>query len=375
MSLRSVAVRFGPGAVPLPPRALWLALLLGIGALGTVRPALAQRCTVTLKADGNTAAVQRALEQPGRRKPVVCVKPGIYGGARLIATRDAILRKVGKGRAVFDAGARGRVITVMEKGIKVELQGLVLTNGDIEEGGAVALLADSTLRLEDCWLTANRASRSGGALYAQAGRLELVRTRVTSNYGAHGGAIALEGTAVARGEHLLVSDNKNDAGSNAPIWLDGGVRLELMHSTLAYNTGHGVYLRPQPRGPWPTLLVDSSIVMGGPDAIFVSRSRAVDVAVFRSVVHGRTGFIALDLETVQAVPRFNLTEEERYRPAKGSAAVARGQCKARYARTDLVGHKRSAACTAGALEALPKDVAATLAARKKKPAPDDVDWW
>ena len=329
--------------------------------------AYAAACTATLKADGNTAAVQRAMDKPGRR-PVVCLKPGVYSGARLSASRDVTLRGVGKGKVILDAGGRGRVLSITDRGLNVRLEQLVLTNGDIEDGGALALLADSHVQLTDCWLTANRAARKGGGLYANAGRLDLERTRISSNYGASGGAILLEGDATMAMNHSMISDNRNEAGSNGPIWLAGGTTLNLQHSTLAYNVGHGVYLRPAPRGPMPQLRVESAIIMGSPDAIFVPRSRARAVTVFRSVLHGGIGFIALDLASSRAIPRFNLTDLERYRPTRGSPAIALGQCKRRQ--RDIAGRPRPKVCTAGALEAMPGDVKITLVERHKQALAD-----
>ncbi len=355
------------------PAVLTLAVLLSPAV------AMAARCTITLKADGNTAAVQRAMEAPGSRRPVVCLQPGIYGGARLIATRSVTVRKVGKGKVVLDAGARGRVLTITDKGLDVRLEGIVLSNGDIEEGGGVAMLGDSRLQLVNCWLTGNKATRSGGAIYAQAGRLDLVRTRISSNYAGHGGAIMVEGTTRLNIAHSMVSDNRNEAGSNGPIWLEDGVRLEFLHSTLAYNVGHGIYLRPAPRGPTPTLLVDSAVIMGAPDAILVPRSKASAVEVYRSVLHGGIGFISLDLASKRAIPRFNLTDQERYRPSKGSPAIALGLCHKKGGKLDLAGKSRPRVCTAGALEALAADVKTTLIERNKREALKKKDkeapWW
>ena len=349
-----------------PPIRVAVAIVLLVCAL----PALASaaRCTVTLKADGNTAAVQRAMDAKGPRRPVVCLRPGVYKGARLIASRSCTLKGVGKGKVILDAGARGRILTVTDKGLDVRLEGLVLSNGDIEDGGAVAQLADSRLHLADCWLTANRAARKGGGIYANAGQLALERTRISSNYGASGGALLLEGTARMTATHSMISDNRNEAGSNGPIWLAGASRLDLRHSTLAYNVGHGVYLRPTPRGPAPHLHVDSAVIMGAPDAIFVARSKVSQVAVFRSVLHGGIGFIALDLASKRAIPRFNLVDQERYRPTKGSPAIALGLCKGKGGKRDLARRLRPKTCTAGALEALPGDVKDTLAEWKKAEA-------
>ena len=66
---------------------------------------------------------------------------------------------------------------------------------------------------------------------------------------------------------------------------------------------------------------------------------------------------------------------ERYRPEAGSPAIAMGRCTDADARIDLVGKPRKASCTAGALEASPADIKATLAKRKlEAKAKKPTDW-
>lgn len=368
---------------PAPPRrpparraTLLRAALVGAVALvgGWSSTALA-RCSVTLRADGNTAAIQRAMDKPGKRAPVVCLKPGIYKGARLIATRSCTLKRVGKGRVVFDAGGRGRVFTVMGDGFQVTLDGLTLTNGSSDEGGAAAVLGDSTLRLEDSWLTANQARRKGGAVWVKRGRLELVRVRVSGNKGRSGGAVYVEGGAAARIVSTLVSDNKNGAGDDAPLHVRAGGRLDLVSSTLAYNSGQGVFVATALGDKKPARLrIESTVLMGTPDAVRVHRQEASKADVSRSVLYGGIGFIALDLVSSRLLPVFNLTDTERYRPTFGSPAIGIGQCTDKDARRDVAGNKRPRTCTAGALESTKDEIRKTLAARKKAARDKEPAW-
>ena len=329
--------------------------------------ALAQRCTVTLQADGNTAAVQRAMERPGKAPPVVCLKPGIYKGARLLATRSVVLKRAGKGKVVLDAGERGRVLTVLDKDITVTLQGLTLTGGVAEEGGAVALLRDAVLRLEDCWLTGNRAINKGAAAHVGGGLAVFVRTLITRNDAPRAGAVYVSPGARFVLAHSLIAGNRNQGGPNSPIFLAAGCGAEILNSTIAYNHAHGLYVHPAQKGKRTRVVVDSSIIMGGSHAIWVARNEAPAVQVYRSVLHGQIGFIPLDLATSRGLPVFKLNEPEpqRYRPTLGSPAIKLGECSARFGKTDISGKKRPSSCTAGAVEANGEAIKKTLAERAR----------
>ncbi len=339
-------------------KALFLCLA-GLLVAGPVQAA----CTVTLKADGNTAAVQQAMDRPGP-PPTVCLQPGTYRGARLVATRSVTVRGVGKERVILDAGGQGRVLTVPQDGIQVVFEHLTLTNGKMPEGGAVALTQKSQLTLRDCWLTANQATvRGGGAIHATAGRLNLVRTRLSGNTASAATALDLAGTVQVRMISSLISENHVAATVDGPVRLADDARLDMQNSTVAYNSGNGIVLQPLGRGR-TALRIDSSIVMGTPEAIAVGRAEADRVGVLRSIVNGGVGYVALDMATQRAVPGFNLKEAERFRPATGSPAIALGVCVGADASLDLAGVRRSRTCTAGALEAPAADVAQTLKQRK-----------
>lgn len=345
-----------------------------IAAAATLGGAPAWACDVTLQPDGNTAAIQHAMDRPGKRATVVCLKPGVYPGARLVATRSAILRRLGTDKVVFDAGGQGRVLTIPQAGISVELDGITLTNGKADRGGAVAMTQASNLKLTDCWIYNNVATLlGGGAISASAGRLDLVRTRITSNSGERASAVDLAGSVRARFACTLISDNEAKGTGDPPVRLSAAAQLEVVSSTIAYNSGSGVVL--QPDGPGRRKLsVTSSIVMGKPDAITVQRAEVDDVSVATSVLWGGIGWVALDMATKKSLPGFNLRDLERYRPEKGSVAIALGSCKSADTRLDLARKPRAASCTAGALEAPPADIAETLAARRKAKQGKPTTW-
>jgi hypothetical protein len=348
------------------------AVILGISVLlAAIGAAEAWACDVTLKPDGNTAAIQHAMNRQGKKTTVVCLQPGVYRGARLIASKNTVLRSTGKDKVVFDAGQQGRVLTMVQDGIDVTLQGVTLTNGKAERGGAIEITQKSTLTLRDCWLYNNTSTlHGGGAMAASAGTIKMVRTRITGNTASYAAAIDLSGTAKLKLVSSLIAENDSKGTADPPVRMTGASQLSIVASTIAYNSGSALALVAN--GPGRRKVeVDSSILMGKPDAIAVQRAEAEDVAVLRSVLFGGIGFVSLDMASKKALPGFNLRDVERDRPEKGSPAIAMGKCSDADARSDLNGKPRGTVCTAGALEAPAADIKATLAerkaAQKKKP--------
>ena len=346
---------------------------MSIAAVIAAAPAWA--CDVTLKPDGNTAAIQHAMSKPGKKINVVCLKPGVYRGARLMASQSVVLRSTGKDKVVLDAGNQGRVLTIVQDGIDVTLQGVTLTNGKAERGGAIAITQKSSLTLKDCWIYNNTSTiHGGGAVAASAGQLNLVRTRITGNTASSAAAIDLSGTAQLRLVASLIAENDAKATADPAVRLTGSAQMTMVASTIAYNSGSAVAMVADGPGR-RKVAIDSSIVMGKPDAIAVQRAEVEDVSVRRSVLYGGIGFVALDLASKKSLPGFNLRELERYRPEAGSAAIGIGSCTDADARVDLVGKPRSASCTTGALEAAAGAIKATLAQRKAEAkAKKPTDW-
>jgi hypothetical protein len=340
--------------------------------LGLVAPAWAARCTLTLRADGNTAAIQHAIGTPSakerrsKRSPVVCLRPGEYKGARLYVGRSVTLRRVGKGRAVLDAGGVGRVLTVAKPGLEVVLEGVTLTGGKADEGAAVALTADSSLTLREATIMFNHASlRGGGGVLATAGQLTLERSRVVRNHGQQAAGVDARGTGHVVLRHALIADNRSMATGEGGVRLAEGARLDVEHSTIAYNHGHAVYVQPRGGATVPKITISDSVLLGDPAAIRIPRRHASTVDVFRSVLYGDIGFVALDLESQRALPGFVLGGQERYRIGEGSPAIALARCKTRQSKRDLLGKRRPSTCTAGAYQADKKAVRATLRARRE----------
>jgi len=339
-----------------------LSLRVGIGLTGLIVAAPVLACDLTLEANGNTAAIQHAIDKAA--KPIViCLKSGLYPGARLIATHSVTLQRLGKGPVLLDAGTQGRVVTLQQDGLVVNLVGLTLKNGRADRGGAISMTQNSKIILKDCVLDNNEATvLGGGAIFANAGQVELLRTSVSHNIASFGSAIEASGNAKLLFDGVQITDNNTKSTGDAPVRLSNHAQLVCLRSTIAYNGGGAILLMP---GAMTQLSVDSSIVMGAPEAIAVHRLEVERVRVQRSVVYGGIGNTATDLATSRALPDFAMVEPERYRPRAGSPAIAIGQCHVAQSRTDLLGRPRQKACTAGALEAAPDAIKKTLAARAK----------
>ncbi len=331
--------------------------------LGITKPSHAfAACTVTLKADGNTAALQHAMDR--RDRPVICLHAGIYTGARLVATQSATVRGIDKERAILDAGNQGRILTMPQDGVDLTLDNVTLTHGTATTGGAILLSQRAHLTLHNAWLMGNRATaKGGGAIAASAGQLDLIAVRVTGNTAQGGVALDLTGTVQARLVSTLIVENLVQANVDGAVRVADNAHLQVTASTIAYNTGAAIVFEPHGVGLTQGR-VESSILLGSPDAIRVNRLEAERVGISRSVVYGNIAFIPTDLQTIRALPEFNLVDVEKYRPQKGSPAIDRGSCDDRDAHRDLVGQPRPRTCTAGALEAPRADIAATRKMRK-----------
>ena len=266
-------------------------------------------------------------------------------------------------------------MTVMGKGAKVRLEGLTLTNGSAKHGGALAVTEPATVSVYDSWLTNNAARADGGAVYVTTGEVRLVRSRLSGNKAKRAGAVMVGPRAVVKLASTMISDNKSSAGDlDGPVVLTAGASLQVLSSTLVYNSGHGVFVEPAAAGATPGKL-RASIIMGTPDALRVSRREAAAVQVSRSVLYGGIGFVALDLHSSRALPVFHLKDTERYRPTFGSPAIGIGECRDRDARRDVAGKRRPRRCTAGAVESTKQEIKKTLKARKKQRPKDPKQPW
>ncbi len=322
-----------------------LALLTSLTLLTHVAPA---PCTVTLAPEGGAAAIQQALDRADN--PLICLKPGVFRGARFVVAHAATLQRLGAGEVVLDAGGQGRVLTLPVAGVRLALAGVTLTGGRAEQGGAIQMTADAALRLTDCQIHDNTATRrAGGGLWASAGTIVAVRTRWSHNLADTGAAIALVGTAQLRLIASLVTLHPAPSTDGAPIYLAGAAQLDVISATIAYNAGPSIAIAADLQEK-PRLLVTDSLLLGAPNAFSVSQRQAENVDVQRSVVSGRIAFVSMDLASKRDAPQLDALGVERAMPALGSPAIDLARCLLADQHLDLLGKKRAKRCTAGALE-------------------------
>ncbi len=323
-------------------------------------------CDVTLVADGNTAAIQTALDRTD--KPVICLKPGRYVGARFVVAQSATLQRLGAGEVILDAGGQGRVLTLPKAGVQLALAGMTLTGGRAKQGGAIEVSADAMLTLTDCAIRDNEATwQNGGGLWANAGSIVALRTRWQHNQAAKGAAINLSGTAQLRLIASVVTLHPAPSTDGAPVRLAGNAQLEVISSTFAYNAGPSLALAADLNDK-PRLLVRDSLVLGAPNSFNVPQRQAENVEVLRSVVSGRIGFVSLDLASKRDAPQLDALGPERAMPAVASPAIDLAHCDLPEQKLDLAGRPRGKRCTAGAFEP-PREVIGHTRWLRKNPKP------
>ena len=129
--------------------------------------------------------------------------------------------------ATFDAGGKGRVLTVGSGTTRVTGPGLMLTNGRSDSGGGVSVLSGATAVISTTTIAANSATFSGGGI-ATDGALTLINSTVRNN----NQNIPEGGTPSESGGGALYVGNGN------------GSKVTIEASTLNNNTadrGGGIY--------------------------------------------------------------------------------------------------------------------------------------
>lgn len=216
----SVTFVYGPG-----PRASTNPALqvMGLSDLSWTLPCLS---TVTVS---TVAALRAAVANPC--VALILVVPGLYdlttsGGGQLVIDQDKVIRNLGGGEVILDAGGASRVVDVRARNV-VELDGLTITGGSIGGAGAgIRTRGDLTVR--NSTVTGNAGGRVGGILH-RSGTILLQNVTVSGNTGARGSGLDLR--AGARLEHVTVAENQA-----------GGIRsrsssVTLVNTIVADNVG------------------------------------------------------------------------------------------------------------------------------------------
>ena len=115
------------------------------------------------------------------------------------------------------------------------------------EGGAIAAIGSPTINISNAILMGNTASTDGGAIYLDAGTLNMAYTHLYGNSAERGGAIYQTGTAASEVSNSLIYSNTSTTGFGAGIRTFGGT-FDMTHVTLANNINGAGYSQSNTTG-------------------------------------------------------------------------------------------------------------------------------
>lgn len=126
----------------------------------------------------------------------------------------------GASQVTIDGGGAFRHFEIVLSTTDVTLDGLTLTNGSADEGGAIKVFS-ATLAVINCVISDNMASTHGGAIYVLAPSLTLIDSTISGNATAgNGGGMYFFGTSI--GSDTLTITNSVFSGNTA-TGLGGGL--------------------------------------------------------------------------------------------------------------------------------------------------------
>jgi predicted outer membrane repeat protein len=179
--------------------------------------------------DDLEAAIAEAAEGT-----VLVLDAGDFDGGITIR-KNLEIRGNGEARLV---GTRGSVLRVIGEGVVLTLQGLVLTEGKSELGGAVHLVDGASLVARNCRFDSNVAKHKGGAIYLADGRCELSSCELVDNRAGSGGAIYADGLAT-----LVIDGGRitgNDASTGAGVHVGDGAEAIVTGAHFEGQGGDGL---------------------------------------------------------------------------------------------------------------------------------------
>ena len=174
--------------------------------------------------------VPRADAEPA----TIALQPGVYRVSGLVSVGTLAIWGVGgAGNTVLVADPPGRLWSIA--GGSLMLRGVTLRGGVAPSGGALELVNDAKVLIEECWFEGNRAVRErGGAIaVSDSASLELSRCRLIGDHAPWGGAIAVVGEATARIDHC--SFRENQARCGGALFCDQTAQVEVVASSFLNN--------------------------------------------------------------------------------------------------------------------------------------------
>lgn len=164
---------------------------------------------------------------------IVRLRPGIYAGNLFIDKSLTLLGVESPPNVLLDGKTLGTVINIRGNGLKVVLENLVIKNGAARIGAGIAIDGNNHIEVRDCSIQDNIATYDGGGVYANAGELFILRTRISNNSGKQGGGICLDYTVQATLQDSVIVRNLGKRGGG--IRIKDGARVMCKRCTLADN--------------------------------------------------------------------------------------------------------------------------------------------
>ena len=273
---------------------------------------------------------------------VVTLKPGVYQGG-LELRRSVTLRGLGGPEGVrLDADDRGSCLSIPVDDIDVVVEGVTLTGGNGEAGGAVAVHAMARATLVNCVLSGNRSRQTpGGAVYLAEGELTLRRCLLVDNVADNAPAVFADEIATLRLEDCFATDEVGP--TEAVIRIRDGAEVTIVRSTvMARGSGSAIHVSGTTTRK-PEVIISDSVLCGA-NAIDSPSPFGAVVQTARSVLSSTQTTDFLDLGgTIVAPPKLS----HKGVPAADSPAIglARGG-----GTVDLRGRPRPDQSAAGAIE-------------------------
>ena len=193
------------------------------------------------------------------------VSPITLTSGEIVIDRDLAILGHGAKLTVVQAGTTlmsgsSRVFSV-SAGVSATLKELTIRHGNpggFEPGGAIQILPEAEVTIEDSAIVANRAGRDGGAIDLHSASLSINNSEISTNIGTrlgtvtYGGGIAvraLSGDAALSVSNSTISENFGGSGGGISAWVSSGLTfsMTLSHCTIADNAiesggaGSGVY--------------------------------------------------------------------------------------------------------------------------------------
>jgi cysteine-rich repeat protein len=159
-------------------------------------------------------------------------------GGDLDLTESVIIEGAGAGVVTVDAGGRDRVFHILGAGVRAELSGLTITNGNAGggDGGGLYVLEGATLVLHDA-VVSNSVSNIGGGGVDALGDLDIRRTIIEGNRTQNDGGLRCLTSCTGHLEDVIVRNNT--ATGNVGGGLGAAGRLSMLRVQVLDNVHTG----------------------------------------------------------------------------------------------------------------------------------------